>query len=258
VTNSEIKNILEQAHDEYNALSFIEFDPISIPHKFNKKYDIEISAFLMATLSWGQRKSILKNGETLIGLMDHAPHDFVLETNFDKIKSKAIKEFVHRTFNGDDLIFFLKSLQKVYLKFGSLENLFGRFSQNENAIKEGISFFRNEFLGNIVNRSFKHVSNPKENSACKRLNMFLRWMVRNDSRGVDFGIWRSLNPSQLYCPLDVHSGNVARQLGILQRNQNDWKATEELTSKLREFCPEDPIKYDFALFGIGVNKMKIL
>ena len=253
---SEIKNILDEAHDKFNNLNFIELDPISIPHRFKKKEDIEISAFLMATISWGQRKSILKNGDTLMNLMDNSPHEFIVETNFEKLKSKATKEFVHRTFNGEDLFFFFKSLQRIYLKHKGLENLFSQYSANENAVKDGIYFFRNEFLGDKINRSFKHVSNPTENSACKRLNMFLRWLVRNDRRGVDFGIWKKLNTSQLYCPLDVHSGSVARSLGILNRKQNDWKATEELTINLRTFCADDPIKYDFSLFGIGVNKMK--
>jgi uncharacterized protein (TIGR02757 family) len=255
VKSSEIKNILDEAHDKYNNANFIEFDPISIPHRFTKKQDIEISAFLMATIAWGQRKSILKNGDNLMNLMDNSPFDFIIETNFKKLKSKAISSFVHRTFNGEDLLFFLISLQNIYQKQEGLENLFSHNSLSKNAIKDGIYFFRNEFLGRQKNRSFKHVSNPMENSACKRLNMFLRWMVRNDRRGVDFGLWNKLSPSKLFCPLDVHSGNVARQLGILIRKQNDWKATEELTIKLREFCAEDPVKYDFALFGIGVNKM---
>lgn len=250
---AEIKSILDEAHDKYNTVNFIELDPISIPHRFNKKEDIEISAFLMATISWGQRKSILKNGDTLMKIMDDSPYEFIVETNFKKLNSKAINSFVHRTFNAKDLLFFFRSLQKIYTKHKGLEILFSNYTSSEHAIKEGINYFRNEFLGNKLNRSFKHVSNPNENSACKRLNMFLRWMVRQDRRGVDFGIWKILNPSQLYCPLDVHSGNVARQLGILIRKQNDWKATEELTFKLREFCFEDPIKYDFALFGIGVN-----
>lgn len=253
--NSTTKQILEDSFNTYNSLSFIEEDPISIPHKFKVKEDIEIAGFLVATISWGQRKTILNNGQKLIELMDMEPYNFIMQNDFNKMKSHSIHKFVHRTFNGDDLIFFFKSIQSIYKTKGGMEALFSEHSKNEDAVKLGIENFRKVFLKNKISRTSKHISNPMENSACKRLNMFLRWMVRRDNNGVDFGIWKHLKPHQLLCPLDVHSGNVARKLGLLSRTQNDWKATEELTNSLKLYDPKDPVKYDFSLFGLGVNKV---
>ena len=245
-----IKELLDEKYDLYNRKSFIDDDPVGIPHLFTLKEDIEISAFLSATIAWGQRKSIIKNAETLVRWMDYHPFDFV--RNCTDSDLKPFKKFVHRTFNGGDCIFFLKSLQHIYREKSGLENAF--FSESgESGIAEKIIHFRRIFFEiPHLSRTEKHVSNPAKNSSCKRLNLFLRWMVRKDQRGVDFGIWENLKPSELICPLDIHSGNTARKLGILKRKQNDWKAAEELTGVLRKFSSDDPVKYDFALFGLGI------
>lgn len=250
---SDLKNFLEEKYDKYNRIDFIESDPISIPHQFTKKEDIEIAGFLAATIAWGQRVTIINNANKLMNLMGNNPHDFIMtakQKDFQKFDS-----FVHRTFNGTDAVFFMKTLQNIYKKYGGLETAF--HSSSTNMIEAGlnaITNFRKIFFSiEHPHRTGKHISNPSENSSAKRLCMYLRWMVRNDKRGVDFGIWKSsLLPSHLMCPLDVHSGNVARKLGLLKRTQNDWKAVEELTANLRKFDAKDPVKYDFALFGLGV------
>ncbi len=275
----DIRSFLEEHYDRYNRPDFIELDPISIPHQFTKKQDIEIAGFLAATIAWGQRPTILRNANELMKRMDHAPHDFIL--NHTKKDLLQFKIFKHRTFNGVDCTFFLRSLQNIYRKNSSLEDVFcpppGGGLRGRTHVKECILNFRKIFFSiPHPHRTQKHVSDPQSNSACKRINMFLRWMVRNDKRGVDFGIWGCsplpiaigmkgadtdalvsaggcLLSSHLMCPLDVHSGNVARELGLLARKQNDWQSVEELTSRLREFDPQDPVKYDFALFGLGVS-----
>lgn len=249
---ADLKNFLEEKYDKYNRIDFIESDPISIPHQFTKKEDIEIAGFLAATIAWGQRVTIINNANKLMNLMGNNPHDFLLsakQKDFQKFDS-----FVHRTFNGEDTVFFMKALQNIYKKYGGLEKVFLNNSTNNDAILNAITHFRKIFFAiEHPQRTRKHISNPSENSSAKRLCMYLRWMVRNDRRGVDFGIWKStLLPSHLMCPLDVHSGNVARKLGLLKRTQNDWKAVEELTANLRKFDAKDPVKYDFALFGLGV------
>jgi len=249
-----LKEFLDEKYDKYNRLDFIESDPVSIPHRFTKKEDIEIAGFLAATIAWGQRVTIINNANRLMNLMDNAPHEFVLNAKAKDLK--RFDDFVHRTFNGVDAVFFMRSLQHIYKKHGSLERVFSAFQQQEPAVTlNSIMHFREVFFS-IPHpaRTGKHVSNPGENSSAKRLCMYLRWMVRNDKRGVDFGIWKneSINASHLMCPLDVHSGNVARKLGLLTRTQNDWKAVEELTASLRKMDPNDPVKYDFALFGLGV------
>ena len=256
---SELKNFLEEKYDKYNRLDFIESDPISIPHQFTKKEDIEISGFLAAIIAWGQRVTIINNANKMMKLMGNSPHDFVMDAKEKDLK--RFDEFVHRTFNGVDAIFFMKSLQNIYKKHGGLQKVFDSpplFSvkeNNSNVCRNSIMNFRNVFFS-IPHpaRTSKHVSNPSENSSAKRLCMYLRWMVRKDKRKVDFGIWnnKNLNSSHLMCPLDVHSGNVARKLGLLKRTQNDWKAVEELTINLRTLDATDPVKYDFALFGLGV------
>ena len=247
LSRSQLKDFLEEKYKQYNRLNFIENDPVSIPHQFSKKQDIEIAGFLTATIAWGQRKTIIKNANELIRRMDHAPYDFIL--NSAVIDGRSFHDFVHRTFNGADCIFFLKSLQHIYKKYNSLEDTF-----KGQDVKSSILYFRKIFLSiTHQTRSEKHISDPEANSACKRINMFLRWMVRKDQCGVDFGIWNAIGAHQLMCPLDVHSGNVARKLGLLNRKQNDWKAVAELTSRLTEFDRNDPVKYDFALFGAGVT-----
>jgi uncharacterized protein (TIGR02757 family) len=245
---SEIKDVLDHEFNKYNRISFIDEDPISIPHQFTEKQDIEISGLLAATIAWGNRISIVKNANRLIGLMDLAPYDFVMNHSLSDLS--RFKSFVHRTFNPIDLEFFILGLKNIYTKHESLENVF----THPDGIKMGIEKFRTAMFETIHKpRSEKHISSPLKGSAAKRLNMYLRWMVRTDKRGVDFGIWKKIKPSQLYIPLDIHTGNVGRQFGLLTRKQNDWKAVNELTNALKRFDSTDPIKYDFALFGIGVN-----
>lgn len=246
-----VKELLDEKYFQFNNKDFIETDPISIPHQFSKKEDIEIAAFLVATIAWGQRVSIINNGNKLMRLMNHEPHDFIL--NFSKKDATRFDAFVHRTFNATDCIFFLNSLKHIYTKHKGLEHAFsGNIARNDKDVKQAITSFRELFLSiPHESRSDKHISNPSAKSSAKRLCMFLRWMVRKDKHGVDFGIWKSLTPSQLCLPLDVHTGNVSRKLGLLQRTQNDWQAVEEITAVLRTFDKKDPIKYDFSLFGLG-------
>jgi uncharacterized protein (TIGR02757 family) len=246
-----IKNLLDRKVDEYNSLEFIQEDPVSIPHMFNDKEDIEISGFLTAIISWGQRKTIITNATRLIKWMDHAPYDFIMHSSEKDLM--PFKQFKHRTFNGEDCIFFMKSLQNIYLHHGGLEASF--IPPEGKELVEGIVQFRRCFLSMpFPARSAKHIADPSAGASAKRINMFLRWMVRKDACGVDFGIWKNISPSQLYCPLDVHTGEVARKLGILKTKQNNWHAVEELTGYLRMLDPDDPVKYDYALFGMGVNK----
>lgn len=244
MSNEELREYLDFKAQQYNTRDFIDSDPIQLPHRFSKKEDIEIVAFLISTIAWGQRKSIINNGERLIDIMEHNPHEFILNYT-----SRPLN-FVHRTFNAIDLDFFFRSLRNIY-ENGGLENAFSIHPEIE-GIKGRIVHFRELFLATEHDkRSQKHLSNPMKGSAAKRINMFLRWMVRNDKQGVDFGIWKSISPSELYIPLDVHTSKHGRNLGLIQRKQDDWKALEELMSQLREFDPIDPAKYDFALFGIG-------
>lgn len=253
--NKELKNIkefLDEYYLRYNAASFIENDPILIPHRFEKKEDIEIAGFLTATIAWGNRKAIIANALKLMTWMDDAPHEFLLNHSVNELKT--FDRFVHRTFNGKDCRFFISSLKNLYLNHQGLEAAFSRAEAPD--LKYNIAGFRELFLApKHLARSDKHVSNPLQKSSAKRLCMFLRWMVRSDRHGVDFGIWKSIPAASLCLPLDVHTGNVSRALGLLQRRQNDWTAVEEITSVLREFDPSDPVKYDFALFGLGVDKV---
>lgn len=251
---SELKEFLDEKYDRYNRLDFIESDPISIPHQFTNKEDIEIAGFLAATIAWGQRVTIINNANKLMKLMDNSPFDFVM--NAKEKDLQRFTDFKHRTFNGIDAEFFIRSLQHIYKKQGGLQNAFGLSPALSDKKKidalTAISNFRKLFFSiPHPERTGKHVSNPLENSSSKRLCMYLRWMVRNDKRNVDFGLW-NVSPSILMCPLDVHSGNVARKLGLLKRPQNDWKAVEELTNNLKKLDASDPVKYDFALFGLGV------
>ena len=247
----EVKALLDEKYFQFKNTSFIETDPISIPHQFSKKEDIEIASLLVATIAWGQRTSIINNGNKLMRLMNDEPHDFIL--NFSKKDAIRFEGFVHRTFNSTDCVFFLNSLKNIYINHGGLEAAFSTdFSIRETDVKNAITNFRTLFLNTThLSRSEKHISNPSAKSSAKRLCMFLRWMVRKDKHGVDFGLWKSIKPSQLCLPLDLHTGNVSRKLGLLNRTQNDWQAVEEITSVLRNFDKNDPIKYDFSLFGLG-------
>ena len=246
----DIKEFLDEMVLKYNNPSFIDSDPVSIPHLFTRKEDIEISGFLVATIAWGNRTMILKNGFKLMNLMGNAPYEFIMDYTDNDLD--RLDGFVHRTFNQIDLAYFVRALKHIYQNKGGLETLF-TIAATEFSTQPAISYFKQEFFSlPHPERTAKHVSDPERGSAAKRINMFLRWMVRNDTHGVDFGIWKSLSPSQLSCPLDIHSGNVARKLGLLTRNQNDSRALEELDFNLREMDREDPVKYDFALFGLGV------
>lgn len=249
--HEEIKDLLDRYYLEFHRTGFIENDPLLIPHRYSKKEDIEIAGFFAAILAWGNRKTIIQNTNRLLGWMDHDPSGFI--RGFVESDLKPFAGFVHRTFNGDDCLFFLHALQSIYLRHGGLEQVFqGRTQGNE--IKEAIRNFRNVFFQvPHLPRSEKHLANPDKNATAKRINMYLRWMVRKDPAGIDFGIWKNIKPSMLMCPLDVHTGKTSRKLGILNRKQDDWKAVEELTAFLRNLDPSDPVKYDIALFSMGLH-----
>ena len=249
LSNSELKDFLDEKSFQYNQVSFIESDPIQIPHEFTKKEDIEIAAFLTSIIAWGQRKTIIKNSYKMMEILDNSPHDFIINSSEKEIEKAHI---IHRTFNPVDFRYFIKTLKQIYIDYGNLENAFYIKKENTDMHFNIHNFKKIFFKNNFPLRTTKHLSDPFKGSACKRINMFLRWMVRNDNKGVDFGIWKNISPSILSCPLDVHSGNVARKLGLLLRTQNDHKAVLELDSKLRKFDDSDPVKYDFALFGLGV------
>ncbi len=254
---SEIKYLLDNRIVQYNCKDFIDSDPVQIPHRFVRKEDIEISGFLTATISWGQRKSIINNANKLMNLLDNSPYDFLISA--EESDWNCVSTFVHRTFNGQDCLFFLKSLKNIYLNHGGLENVFTTGFEKEKTAYSALKHFRKEFLSvDYPQRVVKHISDVAANSSAKRLNMFLRWMVRQDENEVDFGLWKNIPMSALMLPLDVHTGDVARGLGLLERKQNDWKAVTEITSVLREFNREDPVKYDYALFGIGVFEKRDL
>ncbi|HEX9152891.1 MAG TPA: TIGR02757 family protein [Flavobacterium sp.] len=250
MNNSELKSFLDEKTIQYNTLDFIESDPVQIPHLFSQKEDIEIAGFLSAIIAWGNRKMIIKNSHKMMDLMGNAPYDFVMSHTENDLE--RLESFVHRTFNGQDFTSFIRSLKNIYQNHSGLESVFA-INQELATMQKSISEFKKTFF-EIPHqyRTQKHISDPFNNSAAKRINMFLRWMVRQDNKGVDLGIWKSISPASLSCPLDVHSGNVARKLGLLTRKQNDGKALAELDLKLREFDVNDPVKYDFALFGLGV------
>lgn len=249
----DLKELLDQKYREFNQLDFIQNDPISIPHQFEDKNDIEVSGFLTATISWGNRAAILKSAHKWMEMMGEQPYDFVMTASKGELDS--MKSFYYRTFQGEDVVCFLMGLRRIYNEFGGLHVLFLEEWKKGNGIEGGLSKLRNEFFtSESPTRSFKHLANIKKNSSCKRLNMFLRWMVRKDKCGVDFGLWNDIPPSALFLPLDVHTGNVARKLGLLNRKANDWKAVKEVTANLRVFDSNDPVKYDFSLFGMGIEK----
>lgn len=246
----ELKEFLDLKVLEYNNQNFIDTDPVQIPHRFSKKEDIEIAGFLAATISWGKREMIIKNCLKLMDLLDNAPYEFVMHHHSKDLH--ALDNFKHRTFNGIDLQFFIKSLQHIYKEHQGLETVFAKHIKDQ-SLQPSIHKFKQIFFEiEHPTRTTKHISDPLKGSAAKRINMFLRWMVRQDNLGVDLGIWNTISPAYLSCPLDVHTGNVSRKLGLITRKQNDAKALLELDTNLRKLDSTDPVKYDFALFGLGV------
>jgi uncharacterized protein (TIGR02757 family) len=252
--SQELKAFLDEKVEHYNTTRFIELDPVSVPHQFKKKQDIEIAGFFAATLAWGQRVTVINKCNELMALMDHAPHDFLLHHNEQDLK--RFEKFKHRTFNATDALYFIESLSQYYKVHDSMEDAFLPRVPDESgfSIESGLMNFHDVFFGlaDFPKRTLKHVSTPARKSACKRLNMFLRWMVRQDNKGVDFGIWTKITPAQLVCPCDVHVERVARKLNLMKKKPLNWQAALELTANLRFFDPNDPVKYDFALFGLGI------
>jgi uncharacterized protein (TIGR02757 family) len=247
----DLKDFLEEKYLKYNNPSFIECDPISIPHSFSGLRDREISGFLTAAIAWGRRDLILRSSRILLERMDNSPYEFIISAGEQEIS--RLSGFVHRTFNGSDCIYFIKGLRHIYSNYASMEQVVLKGMSETGSLRDGLSHLRSVFFTlPHASRNEKHFADVNGGAAGKRLNMFLRWMVRNDRRGVDFGVWKGIDPAALYIPLDLHSGNTARRLGLLTRKMNDWKAVEELTAVLRDFDPADPVKYDFALFGLGV------
>ncbi len=249
---NEIGKLLEVKYHEYNTREFIQTDPIQIPHLFHKKEDIEIASFLTCTIAWGQRKTIISNASQLMKLLDNSPHEFLEHSS---VKDwEGLGRFVHRTFQPSDLLYFLDALKRIYTEHGGLEKVFADGYKN-GGVYESLIYFRKVFMQwSPLIRVNKHVSNPEKGSAAKRLNLFLMWMVRKDNIGVHFGLWPNIFPKDLIIPLDVHVGQMSRNLGLLGRTANDWRAAMELTTVLRKFDPEDPVKYDFSLFGMGLNQ----
>jgi uncharacterized protein (TIGR02757 family) len=246
-----LKEFLDEKANLYEHPNFIDADPIQIPHAFSLKEDIEISGFFAASLAWGNRLSIIKSSQKLLHMMGNSPFDFVMNANEEQLD--RLQYFVHRTFNGQDAQTFVLGLRHIYNKYGGLETIFSQNIQNETFLHARISNLKSIFfeIPHAI-RTQKHVADPLKGSAAKRIHMYLRWMVRGNQKGVDFGIWSNISTSQLSCPLDVHTGTIARGLGLLTRKQSDQKALRELDEKLRSFDPIDPVKYDFALFGLGV------
>lgn len=248
---NQLKKFLDSKADEYNQPSFIKNDPVSVPHLFAKKQDIEIAGLFAATFAWGNRTTIIQKSKDLMQLMDNAPFQFCL--HHGKKDVKKLLQFKHRTFNSTDLLYFIEFFKMHYSKHKTLEIA---FTQYGNSIEEMLTEFHHYFFSSdhVPERTKKHIATPERKSTCKRLNMFLRWMVRHDNKGVDFGIWKNISPSQLICPIDLHVARVARKLGILKRKQTDWQAAIELTEFLRTLDKQDPVKYDFALFSLGINE----
>jgi uncharacterized protein (TIGR02757 family) len=254
-----MKRELDAKVDLYNRVAFINDDPVSIPHLFSKKQDIEIAGFFAAVFSWGNRTTIINKSRELLNLMGNAPYHFCMQAGPADLKK--ILGFKHRTFNATDLLYFIEFFKFHYTRHDSLESAFtSGMNKKDRTVENGLAGFYNYFfsLPDVPQRTRKHIASPRKNSSCKRLNMFLRWMVRNDNNGVDFGIWKNISPKQLICPLDVHVVRVAKQYGLLQRSQTDWQAALELTDYLRTLDKADPVKYDFALFGTGVMENKSL
>lgn len=249
-----LKEFLDAKVEEYNQPDFIPNDPITIPHLFTKKQDIEISGLFAAVLAWGQRKTIINKCKLLMQMMDNAPYEFILNHSSDDLKPFEV--FKHRTFNFTDALYFIAFLKDFYKNFNSLEEAFNPGLKEGWDAEKGLIHFHNTFfsLEYAPHRTRKHIATPERKAACKRLNMYLRWMVRKDRKGVDFGIWGSILPADLICPCDVHVDRVSRKLGLIKRKQTDWLTAVELTKNLKEFDPVDPVKYDFALFGLGIEE----
>ncbi|QDH79443.1 TIGR02757 family protein [Echinicola soli] len=251
----DLKAFLDEKVALYNQPGFISADPILIPHRYSKKQDIEIAGFFAAILAWGQRKTIIKKCTELLAMMDDAPHDFML--HHQERDLRPFVNFKHRTFNDIDTLWFITFLSRFYKAHESLEQAFiHEWVDDFDVMGKLLTNFHEVFFSDpeAPQRTRKHVATPKRNAACKRINMFLRWMVRKDDCGVDFGIWHKIKPSQLICPCDLHVDRVARKLGLIERKQTDWRTALELTGRLREFDAKDPVKYDFALFGLGVEE----
>jgi uncharacterized protein (TIGR02757 family) len=251
----DLKTFLDNYADEYNRPGFIQDDPISVPHRFTQQQDIEIAGFFASILAWGNRKSIIQSCNTLLNRMDNQPYHFCI--NHSQKELKQLLGFKHRTFNDSDLLCLIHFFRKHYSREPSLESAFSRWqNMNDPDVEAGLTRFHNYVFANEEDfqpRTRKHIATPAKKSACKRLNMYLRWMVRNDGKGVDFGIWEKIKPAQLICPLDIHVARVARKFQLLTRTQNDWQAAVELTRNLKKLDAADPVKYDFALFGLGVS-----
>lgn len=248
-----LKEFLDKKVDQYNQPSFILTDPVSVPHMFSKQQDIEIAGFFAAIFAWGNRTTIINKAKELMQLMDNAPHDFCINHTGNDLKK--LLHFKHRTFNATDLLYFISFFKMHYKKNSTLELAFvERANKDDNNVEHALNGFYQYFfsLDDVPKRSMKHIASPAKKAGCKRINMFLRWMVRNDNRGVDFGIWKNISPSQLIIPLDLHVARVAKHFKLLQRDKADWQAATELTNELRQMDPEDPVKYDYALFALGV------
>lgn len=256
-SHNDLKKFLDQKVNQFNNPSFIKEDPVCIPHLFTKKQDIEIAGFFAAIFAWGIRKTIINKGKALLQLMDNTPYDFCLHHSDSDLKK--IERFCHRTFNDTDLLYFVSFFKFHYSKHLSLETAFFNhrtMQQSNNVVECALNYFYQYFfsLEFVPARTKKHIASPQKNSSCKRLNMYLRWMIRNDKRGVDFGIWKKILPAQLICPVDLHVARVAKHFNLIQRKQVDWLAAIELTEQLKKFDKSDPVKYDFALFGLGILK----
>jgi len=246
-----VEKLLREKTSLYNHPDFIATDPIQIPHRFTKKEDIEISGFLTAVIAWGQRVTIINNATRLMEMMDNSPHDFILHHQEKDLI--PFESFVHRTFNGDDCLTFISALRRFYRDLGGLASVMAQSFENDQASPgSGWTNFKATFFEvPHLKRTEKHLPDPSKGSAAKRMNMYLRWMIRKDDRGVDFGIWDQMSPSRLYLPLDVHTARVARKLNLLKRKQDDWRAVLELNEKLKRFDSADPVRFDFGLFGLG-------
>lgn len=250
LNNYDLKEFLETKVIQYNTVDFIEPDPISVPHRYSLKEDVEIAGFLASSIAWGNRKMITKNGHRMMDLLGNSPYDFIM--SHEVYQLERLDGFVHRTFNAGDFKHFIKALKHIYTNKGGLENIFIE-NQTDTSLQPAIHALNEAFFEiPHLSRTRKHVADPNKGSVAKRINMCLRWFIRNDNTGVDLGIWNNISPSKLSCPLDVHSGNVARKLGLITRKQNDSKTLKQLDTSLRLFDPTDPVKYDFALFGLGI------
>ena len=254
MTHEQMYDLLEELHNRYNNEEFIEADPISVPHSFTATGDREIAGLMASTIAWGNRKAIVKSAHRMMRYMDNAPYDFVV--NASELELKQLDSYVHRTFNGEDFRDFVLAMRHIISKWGSIGGFFEERYGVTCDLRKVLSEFRKEFHSVEHNKhSEKHMSSIDKGAACKRLCMYLRWMVRHDDRGVDFGLWQNIPMSALYMPLDIHTGRMGRGMGLLSRKQDDWKAVEELTATLREFCADDPVRYDYALFGVGISRM---